>query len=1160
MDRDSAGHVLDRVERLLGAVVQRGRDSEHAFLQQLLGEAAGASPPEGLTPAELLRRIASGGPERGRSDAALQVLGLPTGRLDPELRPGDIMLRAVPGTGDVGHVSVVASTPLLTPAELAGQGIAAESTQPGQYGLVIEAGAFRHTRARPYARRFLDRHRRVPPYTAFVRPSYAEPAAPAEQPPGGVDTGSPIVAPQEPAGEPEPDGAPEESVSVDDVASEMNGLRCRLVSDYHASRADGATRAFASGALQPIEDWQGTDSEASVGGFSVPKLVLEPAPATASGIRRYDAGLDRQRTAVARNARQLADLVAREDEYRHNHGLFEREQTRLETLLARRQRVYSQIWVRQMMYNRFDVDIAAWVDHYNADLSPATPLDPNIVKGLLYQESRMGTSGEHLMPPPWEWSSSERNPIRSRYNIGQAIDSWGPQQWLMMREMAPSIFAGHGLTAFERTWYTMSNRDYTAHPPFLRAVREFFEVRDNGNRNLMGTTGRDLHEDYGFWIRTAVRWLFVKYEHLQRPTWPEAVRAYNGGGAPARAYRDAVMARVGSQEPFAAEALDGEEHRAEFQADDPPTAPPGGSPLDTLAPSEFKAVRITSTFETGRAGSFGGLTGNFDGQGVSFGLLNFAWKAGSLVSLLQEFAQRHPADFGAVFGPDAERFQQVVTATRDDPEHHRRVRDVDAQMDFARTELNDEHNRIREPWRTYFGRLENNLEFRRIQLRAVRRAAQRARYWYDYFGFKTERAFAFMFDMVSSHGGAWLNAPSFHDRRRILLRQMLDARREQTGRGELTELETLEVIANMIADISLPRWRNDVRTRKLWFVRGQGRVHGDYYDLARDFGVTDNPPDFGPPASRPTEADPDEAVEAAEAGEDLVSAGEAADTSDVSEGNGTLHCASGAWVIHDESEFVPEIPGIMRGLGWSVAPRFQDFWITGPANQLVGEQKEGKGTRRDLEIATVDMSWVLGFSRAQHHHDLMASEAVYANTAARALLRDRIVAAQQRGGGRVIHFGDFSTSYLDRESQYINFRALGSSTGGRGSYYSADGFTVDELIGALGRFAMFVIPKGVATITPPNVQIDIQEVGVYIRDSFDFNGDQPLGAWKKPNLVDLIPNPQAAVPTCSDTWVNMSNYAYRRYRERTGKGRDFLVYSDIKTTPVRTSFSMPVRG
>lgn len=275
------------------------------------------------------------------------------------------------------------------------------------------------------------------------------------------------------------------------------------------------------------------------------------------------------------------------------------------------------------------------------------------------------------------------------------------------------------------------------------------------------------------------------------------------------------------------------------------------SALDVLSPSELKAVKITSTFETGRAGGFGGLTGNIDGQGLSFGLLNFTIKAGSLIPLLQEFINKYSARYSGYFGKDANRFKEMVFATKPDPKNpKRRSRDVDRQMAFVNNQMNSlpkkaKGNRIIDPWKTYFGRLEKDAAFQKIQVKAVRGALDRARYWYNYFGFKTERGFAFMFDLVSSHGGWWLNAKMFKGKRRALLQRMIDQKKAQLGRDALTELEKMEVIANMIADVSLEEWREQVRVRKLWFVRGSGKVHGSFYDIKKNFGITDNPPDFG---------------------------------------------------------------------------------------------------------------------------------------------------------------------------------------------------------------------------------------------------------------------------------------------------------------------------
>ena len=281
-----------------------------------------------------------------------------------------------------------------------------------------------------------------------------------------------------------------------------------------------------------------------------------------------------------------------------------------------------------------------------------------------------------------------------------------------------------------------------------------------------------------------------------------------------------------------------------------------GAALGVLTPSELKAVKITSTFETGRTGGFGGLTGNMDGQGLSFGLMNFTIKAGSLVPLLQEFINKHATRFAGCFGKDAARFKDMVFATKPDPKKpKRRIRDVEAQMTFVNSmnavPRRAKGNKIVEPWVTYFACLEKDSEFQKIQVKAVKGAIDRAKYWCKEFGFKTERGFVFMFDLVSSHGGWWLNAGKFKGKRKALLDKMLADKKAKLGSSSLTELETMEVIANMIAEASSAEWRNQVRIRKLWFVSGKGKVHGHLWDIKKDFGVTDNPPDFTSAASTP---------------------------------------------------------------------------------------------------------------------------------------------------------------------------------------------------------------------------------------------------------------------------------------------------------------------
>lgn len=183
MKPDSTDRLLDDAEDLLERLGARGRRSETSFLQGLLGGLDDRLSAVGLSPAELFSAVRYGRPLMPGTGQVLDLLAMPFQRPRDSLRPGDWIVRAVPGTGDLGHVAVLASDDLLRPSELASQSIDAEGTQPGYYGLVIEAGAFPHSRARPFARRVLDRRGRVLSNTVVLRPRQFEVAPTTEPPP-----------------------------------------------------------------------------------------------------------------------------------------------------------------------------------------------------------------------------------------------------------------------------------------------------------------------------------------------------------------------------------------------------------------------------------------------------------------------------------------------------------------------------------------------------------------------------------------------------------------------------------------------------------------------------------------------------------------------------------------------------------------------------------------------------------------------------------------------------------------------------------------------------------------------------------------------------------------------------------------------------------------
>jgi len=348
---------------------------------------------------------------------------------------------------------------------------------------------------------------------------------------------------------------------IDIVAQEMNGLRFKALN----SLAGGLIKV---NTFVVVTDWNGISPNVVALNKNVPKVDLEPEHSAVSGIRRYDVGLPAQRQKIKANHAQLieqekkiAEHVKKKgdyDKHKNTKGweaqlkVLEEELARQKKQFADRQRVMSRMMVRQTMYNHFDKTISRWVGYYSKKFSPSKPFDPNIIKSMAYEESHMGTFGEHLALPPYDLTN-EHHFLKARFNIIQAIDSAEEQQLLMMEEMArKEIFLPHGLDKLKQEHMSKGLKRpefYTwERGRFVTAMEKFFKLRDTKGLNLMGHS-RDLHEDYDFWVRTAIRWLFVKYEAVDRD-WKETVRAYNGSGPRAEGYRKRVMARTGAQTPL----------------------------------------------------------------------------------------------------------------------------------------------------------------------------------------------------------------------------------------------------------------------------------------------------------------------------------------------------------------------------------------------------------------------------------------------------------------------------------------------------------------------------------------------------------------------------------------------------------------------------------
>jgi hypothetical protein len=70
-----------------------------------------------------------------------------------------------------------------------------------------------------------------------------------------------------------------------------------------------------------------------------------------------------------------------------------------------------------------------------------------------------------------------------------------------------------------------------------------------------------------------------------------------------------------------------------------------------------RALQLTGAWEgTG----YSGANGNFDGQGITWGVVGFTWKNGELQDLLNEVRAQHPAVFDTAFGSLAGEMKRIL--------------------------------------------------------------------------------------------------------------------------------------------------------------------------------------------------------------------------------------------------------------------------------------------------------------------------------------------------------------------------------------------------------------------------------------------------------------------------------------------------------------------
>jgi hypothetical protein len=251
---------------------------------------------------------------------------------------------------------------------------------------------------------------------------------------------------------------------------------------------------------------------------------------------------------------------------------------------------------------------------------------------------------------------------------------------------------------------------------------------------------------------------------------------------------------------------------------------PAASPLAD-APLAQRCLALTGTFETSAMAPecYAGLAGDFDGQGISFGVLQWNLGQGTLQPLLTEMLSSHPEVMQRLFQENLDVLKKMLASPRAD------------QLAWARSIQDPVRHRVSAPWNGLLKALGHTPEFQAIQVEHAAGMHTAASQLCRHFGVTSERALALMFDIRVQNGsiGAATEALIRADFAEI----------PASADPPVAEVARLQSIANRRAEASSRAFVEDVRVRKLTIANGSGTVHGVAFDLEHQFGIRLAPAD-----------------------------------------------------------------------------------------------------------------------------------------------------------------------------------------------------------------------------------------------------------------------------------------------------------------------------
>ena len=228
-------------------------------------------------------------------------------------------------------------------------------------------------------------------------------------------------------------------------------------------------------------------------------------------------------------------------------------------------------------------------------------------------------------------------------------------------------------------------------------------------------------------------------------------------------------------------------------------------------------LKITSTFE---GADFGTITGNFDGMGMSAGILQFNIGTGSL----QGYILNH-------INPMAYSFPVPINPLITLPKAQALVWFKDNCMDAA--------GKIKPEWRAAWKEFMTRPEVIALQKKACERYFHRAREIAGSLGFAQQnaRAMAWAYDVAVQSWSLGIDSPEVQREQAANILSLYGPDNFMIWQGhDLTDDQVRLVIASHLRALKCrPEYRNDFFIRKCTIAVGTGIVHKTRYDFRKLF-------------------------------------------------------------------------------------------------------------------------------------------------------------------------------------------------------------------------------------------------------------------------------------------------------------------------------------